>query len=43
MKSTFALAAALESQKSFWKFIGVMMIVVMFIYAGLFFFDFTAF
>jgi len=43
MRSTFTLAAALESQKSFWKFVGAMMIVALCIYGGLFLFAFTAF
>lgn len=32
-RSTGALASALESQKSFWKFVGIFMLVVMAIYA----------
>ncbi len=37
-RSTGALASALEVQKSFWKFIGVLILIVMVVYAGLFVF-----
>lgn len=42
-RSTFTLAAALQSQKSFWKFVGVMLVIVLFIYLGFFFLAFAAF
>jgi hypothetical protein len=42
-RSAFTLGAALESQKSFWKFVGIMMVLALCIYVGLFFFAFAAF
>lgn len=37
-RTTAALAAALEAQKSFWKFVGIMMLIVMVLYgAGIMF------
>ena len=36
--TTGALASALQAQKSFWKFVGVCMLVVITIYAALFVF-----
>ena len=35
-RSTGALASALESQKSFWKFVGILMLIMLVIYAGIF-------
>lgn len=35
-RSTGTLAAALEAQKSFWKFVGILMLIVLVIYAAIF-------
>ena len=42
-RSTGALASALEAQKSFWKFVGILMLVVMAIYAVIIVFTILAF
>ena len=37
-RSTGTLASALEAQKSFWKFVGILMIIFIIFYAGFIFF-----